>query len=43
MIPRTEIIAAEFDTPLDKLKEAFIENGISKIIVYKENIDNIEN
>lgn len=41
MIPRTEIIAAEFGTPLDKLKEAFIENGISKIIVYKENIDNI--
>lgn len=41
MIPRTEIIAVEFGTPLEKLKEAFIENGISKIIVYKDNIDNI--
>ena len=41
MIPRTEIIAVELDTPLDKLKETFIEHGISKVIVYKENIDNI--
>ncbi|HJD10951.1 MAG TPA: hemolysin family protein, partial [Candidatus Phocaeicola caecigallinarum] len=41
MIPRTEIIAVELDTPLEKLKETFIEHGISKIIVYKESIDNI--
>ena len=41
MIPRTEIIATDFDTPLEELKNTFIENGISKIIVYKENIDNI--
>ena len=41
MIPRTEIIAVESDTPVGELKNTFIENGISKIIVYKENIDNI--
>ena len=41
MIPRTEIIAVDFDTPFTELKKVFIENGISKIIVYKENIDNI--
>ena len=41
MIPRTEIIAVDFETPLTELKKVFIENGISKIIVYKENIDNI--
>lgn len=41
MIPRTEIIAVESDTPVVELKNTFIENGISKIIVYKENIDNI--
>lgn len=41
MIPRTEIIAAEFNTQLEELKNTFIENGISKIIVYKDNIDNI--
>ena len=33
MIPRTEIIAVDFDTPLTELKKVFIENGISKIIV----------
>ena len=41
MVPRTEIVAVEDDTSLDELKERFIESGISKIIVYKENIDNI--
>lgn len=41
MIPRTEIIAVEAETPLDELKKVFIENGISKVIVYKNNIDNI--
>ena len=41
MIPRTEIIAVEFGTPVEELKTTFVENGISKIIVYKENIDNI--
>lgn len=41
MVPRTEIVAVEDDTSLEELKERFIESGISKIIVYKENIDNI--
>lgn len=41
IVPRTEIIAVEFNSSLDELKSLFIESGISKIIVYKENIDNI--
>ena len=41
MVPRTEIVAIEYDTSLEELKARFIESGISKIIVYKENIDNI--
>ena len=41
MVPRTEIVAVEDDTSLEELKERFIESGISKIIVYKENLDNI--
>lgn len=41
MVPRTEIVAVEDDTTLEDLKSRFIESGISKIIVYKENIDNI--
>lgn len=41
MIPRTEIVAISSDDGLDKLKEAFIESGHSKIIVYKETIDDV--
>ncbi len=41
MIPRTEIIAVDVDASIDELKETFVESGISKVIVYKENIDNI--
>ena len=41
MVPRTEIVAIEYGTPIEELKTRFIESGISKIIVYKENIDNI--
>lgn len=40
-IPRTEIEAVEISTPLEELKSAFIESGHSKIVVFKENIDNI--
>ena len=41
MVPRTEIIAIEDDATIDELKMLFIEKGISKIIVYNDNIDNI--
>jgi putative hemolysin len=41
MIPRTEIVAISSDDGLYKLKEAFIDSGHSKIIVYKETIDDV--
>src|SRR5690606_34234711 len=41
MIPRTEIVAVELNEGIDRLKEAFIESGHSKIIVYKESIDDV--
>lgn len=40
-IPRTEIDAVEVNTPLEELKSIFIESGHSKIVVFKDNIDNI--
>ena len=40
-VPRTEIEAVEVNTPLEELKSVFIESGHSKIVVYKDNIDNI--
>ncbi len=41
MVPRTEIVAVEEKTTLDELKNLFVESGISKIIVYQGNIDNV--
>lgn len=41
MIPRTEIIAIENTESAEELKERFIESGKSKILVFKEDIDNI--
>lgn len=41
IVPRTEIVAVDQTTSLDELKNRFIESGISKVIVYDGNIDNI--
>jgi CBS domain containing-hemolysin-like protein len=41
MIPRTEITAVEINESIDDLKNEFIESGLSKILIYKENIDDI--
>ena len=41
MIPRTDIVAVEENTTIADLKQKFIDTGVSKIIVYKEDIDNV--
>lgn len=41
LIPRTEIVSLEYNTPVSVLKQTFIETGLSKIVIYKEDIDNI--
>ena len=41
LIPRTEIIAVDVEENIDKLKHIFIDTGLSKIIVYRDSIDNI--
>lgn len=40
-VPRTEIIALNYDCSVEELKQTFIETGLSKIPIYKDNIDNI--
>ncbi|MEM9022571.1 MAG: hemolysin family protein [Bacteroidota bacterium] len=41
MVPRTEIVACEVNTPIEELRQHFVETGLSKILVYRDNIDNI--
>lgn len=41
MIPRTEIIAVETGTPKNEILRVFVDSGLSKIIVFRDNIDNI--
>ena len=41
MVPRAEIIALEDSTKIEKVKDLFIETGLSKIPIYKDSIDDI--
>lgn len=41
MIHRTEIVAMNVEDSIDELREKFIETGLSKILIYRDNIDNI--
>ena len=41
MIPRTEIVAIDILSSLDDVKAKFVETKLSKLLVFKGNIDNI--
>lgn len=41
MVPRREIVAVELNDSIDELWKTFIESDHSKVLVYKESIDNI--
>ena len=41
IVPRTEIDAAPIDAPLEALQNQFVESGHSKIIIYREDLDDI--
>lgn len=42
MVPRKEMIAVNIEDSIEDLKGKFIETGVSRMIVYEENIDNIK-
>jgi len=41
LVPRTELITVSVEDSIEDLKNAFIESGYSRVLVYKESIDNI--
>ena len=41
MIPRTEVIAVNIDSSIEELINEFVSTGLSKILVFRDNIDNI--
>ncbi len=41
MIPRTEIVALPINSSIQELKDIFIKTKLSKVLIFKDNIDNI--
>ena len=41
MVPRTDIVAVELSDSIDDLKNVFTESGHSKIVIYRDNIDDV--
>lgn len=41
IVPRTEVVAVDRTTSLEDLKNLFVESGISKILVFDGDIDNV--
>jgi len=41
MIPRTEIVAVDINESIQNLKKLFIETGYSKILVYRNSLDDV--
>ena len=41
MVPRTDLVAMDIEIPLATIRDKFIETGLSKILIYRDSIDNI--
>lgn len=39
LIPRNEVVAVDLETSLEEVRELFISKGLSKIVVYRDDID----
>jgi CBS domain containing-hemolysin-like protein len=42
LIPRKEVVAVDVNISLEQLKEKFIETKLSKLVVYENNVDNVQ-
>ena len=42
LIPRKEVVAMDVNSSIEQLKEKFIETKLSKLVVYENNIDNVQ-
>ena len=42
LIPRKEVVSVDINLTLEELKEKFIETKLSKLVVYENNIDNVQ-
>jgi putative hemolysin len=41
MIPRTEIVAMDIEKGMEELKKVFVESGHSRVLVYKETLEDV--
>lgn len=41
MVPRTEIVALSIDETVEQLRDTFVRTGLTKIMIYRDTIDNI--
>ncbi len=42
LVPRKEVVAVDVNWTLEQLKEKFIETKLSKLVVYENNVDNVQ-
>ena len=41
IVPRPDIVALSIDAGLDELRELFVKTGLSRILIYRDSIDNV--
>lgn len=41
MVPRTELVAVDINESVETIKALFIKTSLSKLLIYRENIDNV--